>query len=102
MTIMRSRAAAVPDNSNDPPPSGLEVSWVPGAQDLVGTMYESPNDERCFLRVDRIGISVDVLSRYAYVFAWMFKGMIEFRLAFNRVFFYDGFADSSWNWWPKA
>jgi hypothetical protein len=81
---------AVPPNN--PPPCGLDMSWVPGAQELVHTMYENGHDKGRFLRVDRIGISVDVLTRHAYVFAWMFNGQIQCRLAFNREFYDDGFA----------
>jgi hypothetical protein len=76
-----------------PPPSGLDMSWVPGAQDLVGTMYADSQDGR-WLQVDRIGISVDVLSRHVYVFAWIFNGQIYCRLAFNRAFYDDDFADT--------
>ena len=76
-----------------PPPSGLDMSWVPAAQDLVGTMYTNAQDGR-FLQVDKVGISVDVLSQHVYVFAWMFNGQIQCRLAFNKDFYDDGFADT--------
>ncbi|KAK4043917.1 hypothetical protein C8A01DRAFT_12623 [Parachaetomium inaequale] len=91
MKAIMSRVATAPPPS--PPPSGLDMSWVPGAQDLVGTMYADSRDGR-FVRVDKVGISVDVLSRHVYVFAWMFNGEIQCRLAFNRAFYDDGFADA--------
>ncbi|KAI0134369.1 hypothetical protein BJ170DRAFT_679265 [Xylariales sp. AK1849] len=75
----------------DSPPSGLDMSWVPKAQYLVGTMYANPHDGR-FLQVDSIGISVDVLSRHVYVFAWMFNGQIQCQLAFNKAFYDQSFA----------
>jgi hypothetical protein len=87
--IMR-RVASPPAG---PPPSGLDMSWVPGAEELVGNMYADNRGVR-FVRVDRVGISVDVLSRHVYVFAWMFRGEIQCRLAFNRAFYDDGFADA--------
>jgi hypothetical protein len=86
MKAIMSRAA--PPN---PPPSGLDMSWVPGVDGLVHTVYGHPHDVQ-FLRVDKIGISIDVLSRHAYVFGWMFDGQIQCRLAFNRAFYDDAFA----------
>lgn len=37
--------------------SSLDVSWVPGAQDLVSTIWPSLHDEQRFLRVDSIAIA---------------------------------------------
>lgn len=89
-----------------PPPSGLDVSWVPGVQELVGSVSRGKSggedgedqgeggEEGGFsVRVDEVGISVDVLSRHVYVFAWLFDGRIGCRLAFNRELYDDGFAD---------
>jgi hypothetical protein len=90
MKGIMSRVASPPAG---PPPSGLDMSWVPGAEELVGNMYADNHGVR-FVRVDRVGISVDVLSRHVYVFAWMFRGEIQCRLAFNRAFYDDGFADA--------
>ncbi|KAK3381171.1 hypothetical protein B0H63DRAFT_197390 [Podospora didyma] len=88
---MKQILISLPSNTGAPPPSGLDMSWVPGAQDLVRTVYEDGNGS--LLQVDRVGISVDVLSRHVYVFAWMFNGQIWCRPAFNRDFYNDGFAD---------
>lgn len=84
-------------NDVGPPPSGLDMSWVPGAEDLVQTVYYGREEKEKegrgpVLRVDGIGVSVDVLSRHVYVFSWMFREQIHFRLAFNRSLYDDTFA----------
>ena len=68
------------------PPSGLDVSWVPNVAGLVQPEY---GVETCSLQVNRISIGVDVTSRQMYVFMWLFKGRLEWRLVYNDAF-YDG------------
>ncbi|KAK4244518.1 hypothetical protein C7999DRAFT_35123 [Corynascus novoguineensis] len=93
--ILKRNLASPPPN---PPPSGLDMSWVPDAEDLVGgaefsASAHGDDEGGRFVRLDKVGISVDVLSRHVYVFAWIFNGQIQCRLAFNRAFYDDGFAN---------
>lgn len=90
---MKAILARGASNARDPAPGGLDMSWVPGVQDLVGTIYTNPTDGR-FLRVEGVSIGVDVLSRHIYVFAWMFNGRIQCRLAFNKALYDEGFGDT--------
>ncbi|KAI0877506.1 hypothetical protein GGS24DRAFT_121638 [Hypoxylon argillaceum] len=74
----------------NPPPSGLDMSWVPGAQDLVATKHSNGGQ---FLEVQKIGIGIQVLSRHAYVFGWIFRDQLELRLVCNQAFYSNVFAE---------
>ncbi|KAI0469944.1 hypothetical protein GGR56DRAFT_684194 [Xylariaceae sp. FL0804] len=74
----------------DPPPSGLDVSWIPDAQDHVGVTHSSGGYR---LRVREVGLSVEVLSRHVYVFACIFDGRLQLRVGYNESFYDQTFAD---------
>lgn len=67
-----------------PPPGGVDVSWVPDAQSLVRGTYSNGVD--VVLTVENIGIGVEVLSRHAYVFGWIFEGRLSLRIVCNGAF----------------
>jgi hypothetical protein len=74
----------------DPPPSGLDISYVPNAQELVRPVYERAGDA---FEILQVGLGVEVVSRHVYVFAWMFDGRLDMRLVYNQAFYDGGFAE---------
>lgn len=74
----------------NPPPSGLDMSWVPGAEELVRPVYESATAS---IEVQDISIGVDVISRHMYVFLWTFHSQLAFNLVYNEAFYDEAFAE---------
>ncbi|MDI1488081.1 MAG: hypothetical protein OHK93_007355 [Ramalina farinacea] len=68
-----------------PPPSGLDISYVPDVQSLVRPVYENAEGER--VEVREVGIGVDVVSRHLCVFVWVFGGKLECRGVYNEAFY---------------
>ncbi|KAI1502215.1 hypothetical protein F5X99DRAFT_427607 [Biscogniauxia marginata] len=68
----------------DPPPSGLDISYIPDVQALLKPLYKKATAS---IEVRDIGIGIDVLSRYLYVFMWIFNGQLEFKLVYNEAFY---------------
>ncbi|KAF3055671.1 hypothetical protein GL218_07139 [Daldinia childiae] len=85
--IMRNnlKKASIPD----PPPSGLDFSYIPNAFGLVKSVY---GDATTSFVVHDIGIGIDVVSRHLYVFAWVFNGRLTLRLVYNEAFYDATFA----------
>lgn len=81
-------ANVVPPN---PPPSGLDMSWIPDAESLVRRKYSNGAQ---ILEIQEIGIGVDVLSRHIYVFGWIFGGQLSLRLVCNGIFYGEDFAEN--------
>ena len=73
----------------DIPPSGLDFSYIPGAQTLVKPIHANASE---FVELRDIGIGVDVLSRHLYVFTWVFSGRLEFRLIYNDAYYNQSIA----------
>ncbi|KAI5866393.1 hypothetical protein GGS23DRAFT_617509 [Durotheca rogersii] len=74
----------------DPPPSGLELSYVPNAQALAKPIHASTAG---FIEVTDIGVGIEVVSRHLYIFGWIFKGKLAFRLVYNEAFYDRAFGE---------
>ncbi|KAJ9485198.1 hypothetical protein VN97_g8152 [Penicillium thymicola] len=71
-----------------PGPSGLDISYIADAESLVQPVHASSEGE---IVIRRIGIQVEVASRYLYVFAWVFNAKLELHLVFNEGFYDSDF-----------
>lgn len=68
-----------------PPPSGLDISYVPDVQSLVRPVYEDAEEQR--IEIKEVGIGVDVVSRHVYVFVWVFRRKLECCGVYNEAFY---------------
>ncbi|MCJ1430989.1 hypothetical protein MMC27_000339 [Xylographa pallens] len=75
----------------DPPPSGLDISYVPDVQALVKPVYA--NAAGCSMEVRDVGMSVEVLSRHLYVFVCVFRGRLALRAVCNEAFYDVAFVE---------
>ncbi|OTB00239.1 hypothetical protein M426DRAFT_66334 [Hypoxylon sp. CI-4A] len=75
----------------DPPPSGLDISYIPNAQGLMKGAHA--NVATSFDLLD-VGIGIDLLSRHLFVFAWVFDGRFTLRLVYNEAFYDAAFAQN--------
>ena len=71
--------------SPDPPPSGIDISYVPDVESLVRPIYENAEGEK--VEIKDVEIGVDVVSRHVYVFVWVFRGKLECRVVYNEAFY---------------
>lgn len=68
----------------DPPPSGLDISWIPNVPHLVQSVHTGAAGS---LRIRRVSIGVEVASRHLYIFGWIFDGQLELNLVYNEGYY---------------
>ncbi|EAW07076.1 uncharacterized protein ACLA_087830 [Aspergillus clavatus NRRL 1] len=78
--------------SPNPPPSGLDISYIPDAAALVASVHTNPLGK---MEISSIGIRVEVVSRHMYVFGWVFNGRLELHLVYNESFYHRDMAENT-------
>ncbi|KAL6229928.1 hypothetical protein BDW75DRAFT_223985 [Aspergillus navahoensis] len=79
-----------PTSANGPPPpSGLDISWVPDVSALVQPVHMGVAGS---LRIRHVVLAVDLLSRHIFVFGLIFDGRLELNVAYNEGYYEETLA----------